>query len=250
MGVTDVGGFGCILLADDCGLGEVIIIRSRNLTAGLVLESMNQIERGEIDEALDEDVSAASQNGIYKSEDDQSLARTAREDQAAFGELYERHITAIYRYVYYRCGNVEDAEDLTARVFMRALKHVRHYDDRGVPFTAWLYRIAHNVVANYHRDNSRHPSIPLDEVELHGAHSDDSDIHIDSQRDRERLLLAMRTLPEERQQLVVLKFVEQLQNAEIGQIMKRSEGAIKSLYHRTLVQLREALDKLDEIKTD
>jgi RNA polymerase sigma-70 factor (ECF subfamily) len=188
---------------------------------------MNQIERGEVDEVPGDDVSAASESGIRRSEDDQTLARIAKEDQTAFGELYERHVTAIYRYVYYRCGNVEDAEDLTARVFMRALKHVNHYDDRGVPFTAWLYRIAHNVVANYHRDNSRHPSIPLDEVELHGAHSDDSDLQIDGQHERKRLLLAIRTLPEERQQLVVLKFVEQLQNAEIGQIMNRSEGAIK-----------------------
>ena len=193
---------------------------------------------------LDEDMSASSENGIRRNEDDQSLARIAREDQTAFGELYERHVRAIYRYVYYRCGNAEDAEDLTARVFMRALKHVNHYDDRGVPFTAWLYRIAHNVVANYHRDNSRHPSVPLDEVELHGAHTDDADQLIDGQHERKRLLLAIRQLPEERQQLVVLKFVEQLQNAEIGQIMNRSEGAIKSLYHRTLMQLREALDKL------
>ena len=73
---------------------------------------------------------------------------------------------------------------------------------------------------------------------------DDADQLIDGQHERKRLLLAIRQLPEERQQLVVLKFVEQLQNAEIGQIMNRSEGAIKSLYHRTLVQLREALDKL------
>lgn len=205
---------------------------------------MNESERGDIDAAPGGETNAASENGIHVNENDQALARLAREDQSAFGELYERHVTAIYRYVYYRCGNTEDAEDLTARVFMRALKHINHYNDRGVPFTAWLYRIAHNVVANYHRDNSRHPSIPLDEVELHGAHSDDSDQRIDGLRERKRLLQAIRILPEERQQLVVLKFVEQLPNAEIGQIMNRSEGAVKSLYHRTLVQLREALDKL------
>ncbi len=205
---------------------------------------MEHFERSEIDAILNGNESMSSNVDAVTPEEDQSIARRAKEDQTAFGELYERHVTAIYRYLYYRCGSVEDAEDLTARVFMRALKHIHHYDDRGVPFTAWLYRIAHNVVANYHRDNSRHPSVPLDEVELHGAHSDDSDLKIDSQRQRERLLYAIRTLPEERQQLVVLKFVEQLQNAEIGQIMNRSEGAIKSLYHRTLIQLREALDKL------
>jgi RNA polymerase sigma-70 factor (ECF subfamily) len=215
----------------------------------------NQTERSESEEAfVDGDDAAtvvATGHGsewtghLRRDEDDQTLARIARQDPTAFGELYERHVTAIYRYVYYRVSNAEDAEDLTARVFMRALKHVHNYNDRGVPFTAWLYRIAHNVVANHHRDNSRHPSVPLDEVELHGAHHDEADIYIDGERNRERLLQAIRLLPEDRQQLVVLKFVEQLQNAEIGQIMNRSEGAIKSLYHRTLVQLREVLDKLE-----
>jgi RNA polymerase sigma-70 factor (ECF subfamily) len=181
-------------------------------------------------------------------EDDQSLARRARNDREAFGILYERHVTAIYRYVYYRVGNIEDAEDLTARVFARALKHVHNYNDRGVPFTAWLYRIAHNVVANFHRDNNRHPSVPLDEVELHSSQHDasqhdDADQRIDSEREQQRLIRAILSLPEERQHLIVLKFVQQLQNAEIGQIMNRSEGAIKSLYHRTLLQLREVMDK-------
>ncbi len=175
--------------------------------------------------------------------EDQALAGQARQDPAAFSALYERHVGAIYRYVYYRVGNAEDTEDLTARVFMQALKHIGAYNDRGVPFSAWLYRIAHNVVANYHRDNSRHPSVPLDDMELHGAHHDDADAKIDGDRERQRLIRAIATLSEDRQQLVVLKFVQQLQNAEIGQIMRRSEGAIKSLYHRTLAQLREALEK-------
>jgi len=179
-------------------------------------------------------------------EDDVSLAREARQNPEAFGKLYERYVGAIYRYVYYRVGNTEDAEDLTARVFMRALKHVHNYHDRGVPFSAWLYRIAHNVVANFHRDNSRRPSVPLDDaqMELHGAHHDDADSKIDVDRQRDRLIRAIRLLPEDRQQLVVLKFVEQMQNAEIGQIMNRSEGAVKSLYHRTLAQLREVLDAI------
>jgi RNA polymerase sigma-70 factor (ECF subfamily) len=159
--------------------------------------------------------------------------------------LYERHVAAIYRYVFYRVGNHEDAEDLTAKAFARALKHVHNYSDRGLPFTAWLYRIAHNVVANFHRDNSRRPSTPLEDIEAtHGIH-DDADHKIDRDRERQRLLNAIARLPEERQHLIVLKFVEQKQNVEIGQIMNRSEGAIKSLYHRTLLQLREILDATD-----
>lgn len=178
-------------------------------------------------------------------EDDQTLAQRAKTEREAFGILYERHVTAIYRYVYYRVGSQEDTEDLTARVFARALKHIRNYNDRGVPFTAWLYRIAHNVVANHHRDNSRHPAVPLEEVEIFTGQDDDHDQRIDGERERNKLLRAIRLLPEERQHLIVLKFVEQMQNAEIGQIMNRSEGAIKSLYHRTLLQLREIMDELN-----
>lgn len=185
---------------------------------------------------------------------DQELARRARHDREAFGILYERHVTPIYRYVFYRVGNIEDAEDLTARVFARALKHIHNYNDRGVPFTAWLYRIAHNVVANFHRDNSRRPTIRLEEIEAYHeptAEHDaaEADVRIDSERDRRLLLLAIRRLPEDRQHLIVLKFVEQLQNAEIGQIMNRSEGAIKSLYHRTLLQLRQLMDELNASHT-
>ncbi len=191
---------------------------------------------------------------LFAGESDQALARRARTDREAFGVLYERYVATIYRYVFYRVGNEEDAEDLTARVFARALKHIHNYNDRGVPFTAWLYRIAHNVVANFHRDNSRRPAIPLDEVETlrePAAQSDhvDADQRIDSERDRQRLLRAIRMLPPERQHLIVLKFVEQLQNAEIGQIMNRSEGAIKSLYHRTLLQLREIMDEPERTRT-
>lgn len=186
-------------------------------------------------------------SGTEAQESDQSLALRARTERDAFGVLYQRHVAAIYRYVYYRVGNAEDAEDLTAKSFARALNKINSYNDRGLPFTAWLYRIAHNVVANHHRDNSRKPSLPLDDIDTLGTHEafqthDDADHKIDDDRARAALLRAIRQLPNERQHLIVLKFVEQKQNSEIGTIMNRSEGAIKSLYHRTLSQLREIID--------
>ena len=77
--------------------------------------------------------------------DEEILNRASQGDLDAFGLLYERYIDRIYNYVYYRTGNVSDAEDLTARVFQRAMNHISSYTDRGVPFSAWLYRIAHNL---------------------------------------------------------------------------------------------------------
>ena len=74
--------------------------------------------------------------------DDVLLTRAAQGDQEAFGGLYERYVDLIYNYIYYRTGNIHDAEDLTERVFMRAMRHIGNYKDRGLPFSAWLYRIA------------------------------------------------------------------------------------------------------------
>jgi RNA polymerase sigma-70 factor (ECF subfamily) len=161
-------------------------------------------------------------------------------NREAFGELYDRYIDRIYNYVYYRTGNQHDAEDLTARVFYRALRHISNYQDRGLPISAWLYRIAHNLVANWHRDNSRRKEIPLDDgyyvLKHTGLHPEAA---LEKTEEQEELLQVLRRLPEERQQLIFLKFVEHLPNAEIGRIMGRTEGAIKSLYHRTLISLRD-----------
>jgi RNA polymerase sigma-70 factor (ECF subfamily) len=171
--------------------------------------------------------------------DKEVLVHASNGDQEAFGTLYERYVSRIYNYVYYRTGNQHDAEDLTARVFFRALRHIGNYQDRGLPFSAWLYRIAHNLVANWHRDNSRKKEIPLDESFPIKHRAEHPEAAILRSEDEENLLVLIRTLPPERQQLLILKFVEHLPNAEIGLIMGRTEGAIKSLYHRTLLSLRD-----------
>ena len=171
--------------------------------------------------------------------DEKTLLLAAQEDQEAFGALYERYVGRIYNYIYYRTGNQHDAEDLTARVFFRALRHIEYYTDRGLPFSAWLYRIAHNLVANWHRDNSRRKEVPLEEIILVRQGSEHPEVLLMQSEEQDNLLEIIRGLPPERQQLLILKFVEHLSNAEIGQIMGRSEGAVKSLYHRTLLSMRD-----------
>lgn len=170
------------------------------------------------------------------------LAHASNGDRDAFGQLYERYVERIFNYVYYRTGNLHDAEDLTARVFQRAMNHIRNYTDRGVPFSAWLYRIAHNLVANWHRDRSRKQEIPLDDLPVIPTKGDHPERNLVRSQEQEALLRMIRRLPAERQNLLILKFVENMSNAEIGQIMGRSEGAVKSLYHRTLLSLRDQLE--------
>ncbi|MEX2144700.1 MAG: sigma-70 family RNA polymerase sigma factor [Anaerolineales bacterium] len=175
--------------------------------------------------------------------DEQALGQATRGDKQAFGMLYDKYAGRIYNYIYYRTGSNQDAEDLTSRVFFRAMRHITNYTDRGVPFSAWLYRIAHNLVANWHRDSSRRQEVELED----GYRANDSDEHpetaLEESEEQNALLGLIRKLPEERQQLLILKFVEHMSNADIGQIMDRTEGAIKSLYHRTLLALREEITK-------
>ena len=173
--------------------------------------------------------------------DEATVIKQAKSDKEAFGRLYECYVDKIYNYVYYRTGNERDAEDLTARVFFRAMQHIESYEDRGFPFSAWLYRIAHNLVANWHRDHSRRQVFSIDNLEHWHITHDGPESAAERIGDREDLLQAIQRLPSDRQDLLIFKFVEQLTNAEIGAIMERSEGAIKSLYYRTLQELRVEL---------
>ena len=176
---------------------------------------------------------------VPEPEEQQILTQASQGDLDAFGVLYGRYVERIFNYVYYRTGNVHDAEDLTARVFYRALHHMHTYTDRGVPFSAWLYRIAHNLVANWHRDRSRHQEIPLSDVPTIHYKGEAPEAALIQTQERDSLLRLIRHLPAERQHLLILKFVEHMSNAEIGETMNRSEGAVKSLYHRTLLSLRD-----------
>ncbi len=176
--------------------------------------------------------------------DEKALVERAKTNAKAFGELYERYVKRIYNYIYYRTGNHHDAEDLTSRVFQRALQHIPNYVDRGVPFSAWLYRIAHNLVVNWHRDRGRRKVIPLEDTILPALGSLAPESVTERHEEQELLLKAIRNLPDDRQQLLILKFADRLSNAEIGGIMGRSEGAVKSLYHRTLIALRNEFKKL------
>lgn len=176
--------------------------------------------------------------------DEKDLIDAAKTDPKAFGSLYRRYVERIFNYIYYRTGNAKDAEDLTGKVFFKALDNIQGYKHMGLPFSAWLYRIAHNLVANYHRDRAKKQEISLDVIP--GQVLPQSEVlpeaSIARSQEVDELLARIRDLSPNRQELLILKFVDQLSNKEIGQIMRKSEGAIKSLYHRTLLELREKMN--------
>ena len=185
---------------------------------------------------------------MAETNDDAELVAAAKADPEAFGALYERYVKKIYSYLYYRTGNTHDAEDLTERVFQRAMLNLDGYTSRGLPFSAWLYRIAHNLVANWHRDQGRRQMVPLNEVppqDMGAMRTEAPESLAETREEQAQLLQAIRRMPGERQQLLILKFVDHLSNAEIGVVMRRSEGAVKSLYHRTLLALRDELQGVE-----
>jgi RNA polymerase sigma-70 factor, ECF subfamily len=187
---------------------------------------------------------------LSTSEPDEILIRRAQANPAAFEPLYERYVAQIYAYAYYRVGHAQDAEDITARAFYQALTHLPRYTSRGVPFSAWLFRIAHNLVANWHRDNGRRQTFSLDAIlDTPDRGASLAELAEDGE-DTRRLWQVIRRLPPERQQLLVLKFVDELSTEQIAMIMGRSEGAVKALLHRTLVVMRQQLLPLTQGEPD
>lgn len=174
--------------------------------------------------------------------DDVELIQRARQDSDAFGTLYEKYVDRVYVYIYHRVGNTQDAEDLTARTFHRALGSIHNYEERGLPFAAWLFRIAHNLVANWHRDRSRRRFLSLDRIWSHRSEGDDPERELEKKETHDALWEAINQLPDERRDLLIYKFGIRLSNLEIGETMNKSESAVKSLYFRTLAALRKELE--------
>ncbi len=180
--------------------------------------------------------------------EDQILVERAKRDPHAFAALYEKYVDKIYTYLYYRVRDRVTAEELTSTTFQRALEALPRYEFRGAPFEAWLYRIAHNTVANWFRDNERHKTVSLDSV--HRSRTDRhnvEDIVLLSEM-REELRQLVKKLPSDWQEVLVLKFAEGATHAEIGRIMGKSESAVKSIYYRTLKALRKAFKEREFIK--
>lgn len=176
-------------------------------------------------------------------ESDQALIARARTDRLAFGALYERYVDRIHAYILYRTGSAPDAEDLTQRVFSQALAALDGYDTAAGSVGGWLFRIAHNLLANYHRTRARRPAAPLEAAEDAVDPALPIVEGLEAAEDARAVRRALGRLTPERQHLILLKYVVGLSNAEIGRVLDKSEGAIKSLLRRTLAALRRELEK-------
>jgi len=174
------------------------------------------------------------------SDHDLADVRAAQRDRAAFGALYRRYVDRVYGYCFYLLGDHHDAEDVTERTFVAALAAIDGFRDEGATFRAWLFRIAHNQLANALRSRQRQQATSLEVVAEPRVHADPAGLFSIAEEAR-GLRRALEQLPEDRRQVVVLRFVDGLSAREIGAVLGRSEGAVRVLQHRALRQLAEML---------
>jgi RNA polymerase sigma-70 factor (ECF subfamily) len=180
---------------------------------------------------------------VTDSNDTATVTHDEQATRAWFADVYEQHVDRVFSYLYYRTGSRQDAEDLTARVFVQALGHAERFDRAGGSVAAWLFTIAHNLLANYHRTRTRRPSAPLEAAAGAEDPSTPPGAMIEAAEDARRVRTAIRRLTPERQHLILLKYVQNMSNADIGRTIGRNEGAVKSLLRRTLAALRRELEE-------
>ena len=172
------------------------------------------------------------------------LALAAEGDRHSFGEFYELHLHEIYRYILFRVYDRDEAEDLTAKVFLEAWEDLtsrqRPHKIRNI--RAWIYRIAHNKVIDYHRTRKRKPQGPIEDnpdKRLRGAWLESE---MDDWSISRELAEGVQHLPANYQEVIILRFINQMSHAEVAEIMNITEGHVRVLQYRALQQMRERIN--------
>ena len=169
------------------------------------------------------------------------VQRAIGRDPEAFGRLYDIHVDRVYRHIYYRVGNEQDAEDLTQQVFLKAWQAIERYKKLGSPFVAWLMTISHNLVVDFYRTRKEKAQIEVEVL------ADDSPSRPEQAAqasfEQQRLRRAILKLGSDEQQVIILRFIEGFEFSEIASVLKKKEGNVRVILHRALIKLRNILEK-------
>ena len=169
------------------------------------------------------------------------VQRAIGHDAEAFGRLYDMHVDRVYRHIYYRVGNEADAEDLTHQVFLKAWQAIDRYKKMASPFVAWLMTISHNLVVDFYRTRKDRAYLEAEVL------ADDSALNperaAEASFEQQRLRRAILQLGGDEQQVVILRFMEGFEFAEIASLLKKKEGNVRVILHRALVKLHNILEK-------
>lgn len=176
----------------------------------------------------------------FTDEDDSALIEAARANPAAFGGLYQRYVARIYRYLRTRVRHEEDAADLTQQVFLKALDALPSYQERGLPFAAWLFRIArHNVTDNYRQQRNDISWDLLQDAMIVPGREQDPEKMILHQESLARLRGLLEEVDIKKRELLALRFAGGLSTAEIALVVNKSQASVKKQLTRTLKTLKE-----------
>ena len=178
----------------------------------------------------------------------QLVAQSQQGDQDAFTVLYRNYVQAIYRYCFFRVRDAEHAEDLTADVFLKAVDGLSRYNERGLPFGAWLFRIAHDRVIDFYRKAGRRPIVELTEDFVSTDLAPDISIEITESHDH--LHEAISHLTDEQQAVIQFRFMENWSLEDTGRMMNKSANAVKALQHRALQSLQRHINQRNLGRSD
>ncbi len=169
--------------------------------------------------------------------------RAAKRDEQAFAKLYDLYVDKIYKYIYYKSGRTDEAEDLTAQVFLKAWEAIGHYKWEGYPFSTWLYRIAHNQMIDYYRTHRE--TFPLDTARARESTVDPLEA-AERTFTSGQIRAALQHLTHDQQRVVVLRFLEGYSTSEVASIMDKDPDAIRALQHRALRALQPWMSEQKE----
>jgi RNA polymerase sigma-70 factor, ECF subfamily len=180
---------------------------------------------------------------VRKEADERLLVEAAQQNPARFAELYENNFERVYAYVVRRVGDRAETEDLTSEVFHHALANLKRYEWRGIPFAAWLYRIAANLISDRWQQKGRE-DVKDGPEQIESAAAKNTGLEEEVER-KATLFRLVKTLPPEQRRVVVLRFVEEKSIKEVAQEIRKTEGAVKQLQFRALNTLRTRMEGAD-----
>lgn len=169
------------------------------------------------------------------------VQRAQQNDPNAFAELYDEYFDKIYRYIAVKIGDREEAEDMTQQVFLKAHQSISSFKWKGVPFSAWLYRIAHNLIVDYIRKSKNRPDTLPDETIITDKSSKSPEELVEQRMDIEKVMEVAKNLTEAQREVISLRFAGEMPIAQVAKIMGKSQGAIKALQHSAIASLRKML---------
>jgi RNA polymerase sigma-70 factor (ECF subfamily) len=178
-----------------------------------------------------------------RNNNEKKLLESAIQGEAsAFGLLYDKYQPSIFRFIFLKVSQREEAEDLTHQVFLSAWQNIEAFQDQGLPLSSWLYKIARNKVIDHYR--TRKPVISLDNTpdEKLAIATESSLREIENRMEIEGVYKALKQLPTDYQEIIVMRFVEGLSPKEVSEITGRNHGAVRVLQFRALRQLKKILE--------